>query len=130
MFLKLVMSLILGYIGLANNVKIDIGEPHYNFVIDTDTKTAILTGVRVGMSERFDAIIPSSITWCGNTYVITDIQPNAFDDAMPRLQSVKLPETIRRTAKNKDACQTVVDRSCIPLLEKLRIVDFFKSIHI
>lgn len=126
MLLKLVMSLVLGCIGLANNVKIDIGEPHYNFVIDTDTKTAMLTRVSVGMNERFDAIIPSNITWCGNTYVITDIQSNAFDDAIPRLQSVKLPETIRRTAKNKDACQTVVNRSYIPLFEKIKILDFFE----
>lgn len=108
-------------------VKIDIEQPYFDFVIDTESHTASLQRLTIGINERIDVIVPDHITWAGKNFTVNSIHKSAFANSIDRMTGLQIPKTIEKNENNKQACQLVVDYSNIPLLEKIDIKEYFEK---
>lgn len=129
MLIKLTISLFMLLSSLVHPVapyKIEIDEPSYDFVVETDTHEATLMKVHVGINDRLDVDIPPFIHWYNRDFVVTRVSEGAFDGVEKRIDSVRIPETLRKDGDTKKAFDTVINNSLIPITEKMEIKEYFE----
>ena len=65
----------------------------FTYTFDTESKTATVTGARIGSLLRGDIVIPTSVDYEGETYTVTGIGKDAFK-LYSNITSVTIPESV------------------------------------
>lgn len=88
----LVSVLAASLIPITASAQIDAEIDGIGYYLDNDDKTAEVTSGKAG-----DVVIPSTVSYEGNTYTVTTIGNRAFKEEA--LKSVRLPNTINKIGK-------------------------------
>ena len=73
--------------------KMELLTRDLSFIVDTETKTAFVRKIYIGTyDEPKDIVIPGTIDFCKQTYVVDEIADYAFDWVINKIKSIKLPK--------------------------------------
>ena len=71
---------------------IELLHGDFSFIADTETNTAYVRKIYIGAYEpKKDLVIPETIDFCKQTYVVNEIADYAFEWVIDKISSIKLP---------------------------------------
>ena len=95
--------------------KMELLTRDLSFIVDTKTKTAFVRKIYIGTyDEPKDIVIPETIDFCKETYVVDEIADYAFEWVIDKISSIKLPP-LNKSEMNGKVFRMLIEK-------KIRIV--------
>lgn len=81
----------------------------FSFILDTKTKTAFVRKIYIGAyDDPKDIVIPETIDFCKETYVVNEIADYAFEWVVKKIKSIKLP-ILKNSEMNDRVFRMLID---------------------
>lgn len=112
----LLLSFIFSFI-TCNAIDIEVWEGDFSFIVNTTTSKATIRDIYFRLGKTKEIVIPSTINWCGHTYVVTEIFDYVIKDRLNQISSIVFPGTFENTLMNRKALELLSMRH-IPVIIK------------
>lgn len=85
------------------SLKFEVTDKEFTFIVDDRDNSAILRDIYIPLRTKKDLDIPSTVDWCGRTYVVRGIMEHGIQKVINRIASVVLPNTLYETEETRKA---------------------------
>lgn len=102
MLKKILLFIFLFVVSISNckAYQMEILSNGFSFIVETKTKTAFVRKIYIGAyDDPKDIVIPETIDFCKETYVVNEIADYAFEWIVKKIKSIKLP-ILKNSAMN------------------------------
>ena len=100
----------------CNALEVAISHEGLSYLLNMVTNKARLFDIYIGNGTTRDVIVPPTVEWCNQTYVVTEVLGRAIEKNPDGISRIKLPSTLENTQSNRETC-TLIYKFRIPLIQ-------------